>query len=372
MPKPHHATSPPSAYSKSHVRPSSLISLPKKRNLSFSEDILPDIPPSKSHCIENLCCQNSKPKPSHNVSGNSWVYQKALRQKVATDAANFTPNKCQLRRFQEKICADDPHAEFDPDNLLRVRCSTCAEWIQMRVPYDCKHWKQHRITKKCQRQQSSKLVTKSLRTFFMPLTSPESAGTALCHVEQQSSRNLPCPGLQASTNEAIRHYLQHSSMLGGGAPSRVGIAQKLFPDLSDHSWGALDNAQQDMVLNHEQASFRWLNQHGLGAVFSAGCKNMSPASNAGVPAPCTSCIELRKLHIFQNILNRKIPDEKNMKYVPKSYRCQKLGSIYLKYHGVHQLIKEVCSAHFPCKKLTYHAFTRIPVVSHLGYALLKG
>ncbi|KIM68191.1 hypothetical protein SCLCIDRAFT_1009705 [Scleroderma citrinum Foug A] len=47
-----------------------------------------------------------------------------------------------------------------------------------------------------------------------------------------------------------------------------------------------------------------------------------------------------KIHTFQNVLNRKEPDEKNMKYVPKGYRCQELGSIYLKYHGVRQLIEE--------------------------------
>ena len=71
---------------------------------------------------------------------------------------------------------------------------------------------------------------------------------------------------------------------------------------------------------------------------------MSPATDADVPAPCISCVELRKIHVFQNVLNRKIPDENNMKYVPKNYRCRELGSIYLKYNGVRQLIEEVCGA----------------------------
>jgi len=337
---------PPSASFKSHLRTSPPISLPKKRSLSFSEDILHDIPPSKS----NLHRQDLKQKPPWQqphtkVPGNSWAYQKSLRQKVATDAANFIPKKCHLQRFQEKICSDDPHAEFDPNNLLHVCCSACAEWIQMRVPYDCKHWKRHRTTQKCQQRQSSKLVTKSLQTFYTPSTCPPATSTLHHVTEQQSSDSstlLPCPGLQASTDEAICRYLQRLSVLGGGAPSWAIIAHKLFPDLPDHSWGALDDTQQDMVLNYEQASFRWVNRHGLGTVFSTDCKTMSPTTDAGVPTPCTSCVELRKLHTLQTVLNRKIPDEKNMKYVPKGYRCQELGSIYLKYHGIHKLIEEVC------------------------------
>ena len=333
------------------------ISLSKKQSLSFSEEIL-NVPPSKSPCTENLRCQGLKPKPSREVLGSSWAYQKTLRKKVAADSANFTPNKSALQRFQEKIRADDSHAEFDPSNLLRVRCSACAEWLQMRVPYDCRHWKLHRTTKKCQRQQSSKLVTKSLRTFYAPSTFPESAIIPR-HVERESSSTQrPCPGLQASIDEAICRYLQRSSVLGGGAPSRASIAQKLFPDLPGCSWATLDDTQQNMVLIREQALFRWVNRHGLGAVFSADCKKISPAANTnGVLTPCKSCVELRKLHIFQTVLNRKIPDEKNMKYVPKGYRCPELGSIYLKYHGVRQLVEEVCSAHLGCNDvLTFHAF----------------
>jgi len=39
-----------------------------------------------------------------------------------------------------------------------------------------------------------------------------------------------------------------------------------------------------------------------------------------------------------------MPQEKSMKFVPKAPRCTQLGEIYLKYHGVRELLEKVrCS-----------------------------
>ncbi|KIK92234.1 hypothetical protein PAXRUDRAFT_147779, partial [Paxillus rubicundulus Ve08.2h10] len=53
------------------------------------------------------------------------------------------------------------------------------------------------------------------------------------------------------------------------------------------------------------------------------------------------CQQLYKLHVYQNVLNQKEPQEANMKFILKCHQCQELDSIYLKYKGVRQLIEEV-------------------------------
>ncbi|KAF9230139.1 hypothetical protein BU15DRAFT_83998 [Melanogaster broomeanus] len=299
-----------------------------------------------SDCESSGCKLPSRPsslkRPRHSQSAssqqNSWAYQKELKRHARTEG--FIPNKRCLDQFQAKVQLDDPHAEFRHDDILAVRCSSCAEWLCMRVPYDCQRWKLHRATQKCQGRQSSKLISKSLRMFF---TRPLSAPSNSPPVNNSSLHQppLPCKGLRANSDQAIARYLRRSSTLGGGAPSRQRIAHELFPDLAQdaHSWKALDSAQRDMVLSKEQASFRWLNRHNIGAVFSAECEEMCPPID-GERATCRHCQQLRKLHIFQNVLNRKEPPERNMKFVPKAYRCQELGSIYLKYEGVRQLIEQ--------------------------------
>ncbi|KIJ10565.1 hypothetical protein PAXINDRAFT_85879 [Paxillus involutus ATCC 200175] len=149
-------------------------------------------------------------------------------------------------------------------------------------------------------------------------------------------------GLRSDSDPGIARYLRRSSALGGGAPSRMRIAQELFPGLAQDalSWKALDRMQRDMVLTREQAHYRWLNRHNVGAVFAADCEGMCPPID-GERATCQRCRQLYKLHLFQNVLNRKEPQEANMKFVLKGHRCQELGSIYLKYEGVRQLIEEV-------------------------------
>ena len=59
------------------------------------------------------------------------------------------------------------------------------------------------------------------------------------------------------------------------------------------------------------------------------------------PVPCTNCVALRTLHTFQVALNRPMPAEENMKFVPVGNRCPELGAIFLKYKGVRQLVEEV-------------------------------
>lgn len=98
-------------------------------------------------------CGSTKP-------GSSWALQKSLHNDVKR-SKNF-PTNCQLDNFRQKIYKDDPCAEFWDDNLLRVHCSACSEWLTMHVLYDIQQWKDHWATKKCLKNCSTGFVTSSL------------------------------------------------------------------------------------------------------------------------------------------------------------------------------------------------------------------
>ncbi|KAH7918146.1 hypothetical protein BV22DRAFT_1108436 [Leucogyrophana mollusca] len=78
---------------------------------------------------------------------------------------------------------------------------------------------------------------------------------------------------------------------------------------------------------------------GFDTIFSSGCDSLILSDTEDVPTR-PKRQDLLRLPTFKNILNRKMPDEQNMKFVPKGFRCADLGEIYLKYKGVCQLMEE--------------------------------
>ncbi|KAH7924394.1 hypothetical protein BV22DRAFT_1195934 [Leucogyrophana mollusca] len=283
--------------------------------------------------------------------GSSWAYQKALKESAAS--RDFVANERSLSAFRRKVLQQDPHAEFNTRDLRAVRCSACAEWIVMRVLYDIRRWNDHRASRKCQKRRSSGLVTKSLCAFF-PLTAGlSSASPSNLHPssddenlhpssdDEMNCDTVDCAGLPRTKYPRVGSYLDRSAAEGGGAPCRRRIARQLFPGFSDEelAWPMLSARHRQMVLVRERALQKWHNRRNIGAVFSSSCTGVGLVTN-GEPSACAACLSLLKLHSFQNILNRKMPIDENMKFVPKAFRCPDLSSIYLKYEGVRKLVEE--------------------------------
>ncbi|KAH9945584.1 hypothetical protein B0H21DRAFT_709290 [Amylocystis lapponica] len=262
-------------------------------------------------------------------SSKSWAYQKSLRD---TEKKNdFVPDLYKLQVFRDKILEDDSHAEFMSKSFRSVRCSACGDWIQMRVLYDTKYWKTHRRSKKCQANRATGLRKTTINQFFKPI------GT---QAVLRSNIPVPCPGLMRTSDPRVDQYLRRTSTPGGGAPSRPKLAKKIYKS-ETISWSDLSKKRREVVLREEELQYKWRNSRTTGAVFSTACaKTVHMPTMDTTPVPCAQCMALKSLHTFQVALNRPMPSEENMKYVPKSWRCENLGEIYMKYRGVRKLIDE--------------------------------
>ncbi|KAJ7759004.1 hypothetical protein DFH07DRAFT_689725, partial [Mycena maculata] len=126
---------------------------------------------------------------------------------------------------------------------------------------------------------------------------------------------------------------------GGGAPSRAWIAKELFSD--EVQWCDLTDKDQRMVIRRQVSLQKWKVGRSVGAVFSTDCHCDILTLEGNDPEPCSACQKLLSLHAFQVAIRCQIPDDKKMKFVPKAYRDPDLGQIYLKYHGVWDLVEQV-------------------------------
>ncbi|KIM80990.1 hypothetical protein PILCRDRAFT_72442, partial [Piloderma croceum F 1598] len=132
--------------------------------------------------------------------------------------------------------------------------------------------------------------------------------------------------------------LKRSLAAGSGAPSRTNIAEVLFG--VDAVYALLPDAQKKMVVRQEELLFQWKNSRAVGAVFSSKCqKETLGHQDDNQLLPCTECRDLLKLHTFQVALNRPIPDDANMKFMPISHQDLDVGDIYFKVKGIRDLVE---------------------------------
>ncbi|KAJ7683601.1 hypothetical protein B0H17DRAFT_1137725 [Mycena rosella] len=266
---------------------------------------------SDSHESRDLR-QHQHRRASGPKAGSSWAMQKELIG--VSKEPDFRPNASRLGTFRAKVLADDPKAEFDNNDVRRVRCSYCAHWLEMRALYDLVRWKDHRATSKCTKARSKGKSTQSLFTpGFKKIPKVTSAPVASSSPQFiPTIHNLPCPGLTAESNQEIATYLARTAVAGGGAPSRRRITAQLFSS-EDLRWKDLDSDQQRMVLRRELSLHQWKLARSVGAIFSTNCLCDVPMIEGQTAQPCSECRTLYKLHTFQVAIHRPMADEKHMK-----------------------------------------------------------
>lgn len=305
----------------------------RKRSLSMAECSKSDGYDSDSNEARKIRQRKPGARP-----GSSWAHQKGLRERVMDPS--YQPVDQKVQNFRNKILKDDPHAQFDSKNLLKVRCSGCAEWIMMRMIYDTQRWKLHRSRAKCLKQQSTGLATTSLASFgFRSRTIPTPQKMLV------GTRPMPCPGLLRTSNPQVDRYMSRTPATGGGAPSRSSIAREMFDRNKSVLWSDLTEKEKQMVLCREEALQKWKVSRSVGTIYSAKCESIVHMSIDKSPTPCVECLALHKTHSFVVALSRRMPLEENMKFVPLAHRCSDLGELYLKYKGVRQLLERVFNIH---------------------------
>ncbi|KAJ3528013.1 hypothetical protein NMY22_g9566 [Coprinellus aureogranulatus] len=331
------------ASSTGNTSPSSQTSIPTTKALGkrplppshtfMTDDGMDSSDSEPSDSAEGKRCKRKKRSGNGAKPGSSWAKQKDLRTRVSN--ADFVANDKKLAAFRNKILDIDSHAEFDDDDLLKVRCSACGSTPKMRVLYDIQHFKTHRQSKKCQSLQSGPASQTLFSLGFKKKKDMVAKDrSALCMLE------MPCPGLTAASDSRIATYLARTSALTGGAPSRQKISLILF----GHShWSELSATERKAVLRREEVLARWKNSRAVSSVFSSTCLNTVYGAVGADPPACEECKSLYDLKTFRAALRRKMPLEDNWKYVPKARRCPELGDIYLRYHGLRRLMEETDS-----------------------------
>ncbi|EJD33466.1 hypothetical protein AURDEDRAFT_76968, partial [Auricularia subglabra TFB-10046 SS5] len=131
--------------------------------------------------------------------------------------------------------------------------------------------------------------------------------------------------------------LRHSAMPGGGAPSRPKLASELF----GKPYRNFSPAQRRRVHTTETHRYRWLNRHSLQAVFSPDCRKTVRVREDANAVPCDSCGSILAMKEFRNALARPIPPDDRLKFVPECWREPATGHLYLRFHGLADLVDKV-------------------------------
>ncbi|KAI0696274.1 hypothetical protein BC835DRAFT_878998 [Cytidiella melzeri] len=263
---------------------------------------------------------------------------RAQRPEPQSPTVAFRPTGAADRKFTKSILAMDARAEFDPADQLRVRCSSCNDWKKMRKRHDTANFRKHRETEKCAENQKGG-STPSLRTFFSPVQRSTQNAPNLSTSPSKQIIRVPCPGLTKESSPDVARYLCRTATAGGGAPSRSRIANALY-ETDNLLWRELKPSQKRAVQQREVSLYQWRNFRPLGTVFSVRCVLLVTVSSlADEPPTCMECQSLLSLRSFQVQLSRPIPSEQNMKFVPKLWRDEDMGVLYIRYRGLQKLVE---------------------------------
>lgn len=272
------------------------------------------------------------------VGQKAWEYQKVRRK--AAKAGDLAKAGALLPRFKEKVKELDLMAEVS-QNGLEVRCGSCGMSVTMRAPHEIRRFKEHRESKKCQGIQRRAQHTPSLSAFGF------GKRTSASHLPPTAVTQVPCPGLTRQQYPKVDLYLRRAATPGGGSRPKPVLAQAMFMK----SCAELTTLERQAVARREFLEYKWVNKHAAGAVHSTACQRTVRQPrlemSTSIPEPCDDCLSLLHVRVFQTALNRDMPREAVLKFVPKEYRCAELGEIYLQHRGVRELVEAVSASILP-------------------------
>jgi hypothetical protein len=261
------------------------------------------------------------------------------RNKQVADGT-FTVDTRKLLQFKRKIRLVDPGAGFMVDgNVKRVTHSFCGQTLTMKEPYNTAHFTRH--TETCM---GPPKTTHGRKNKSAPV--PPGGGISRFLVLKKQAilplqSFLPCPGLTGSQHEQIPIYLGRSGAPGGGATSRTIITKEFYDECK---YRQLTKVQKANIRRIQVLRFRWINDHHEERIVSVRCLKMV-ATKTGIEEaePCVECVALLGLSTLRSVLRRPVPDDKNLKYIPKECLSTLLGKLYATHLGLREIMEsQVC------------------------------
>jgi hypothetical protein len=221
-----------------------------------------------------------------------------------------------------------------------VRHSLCGNELRMKEPYNTGRFTEH-ISRCTGPTKKSKLSASNTRT-LTAMSAKFNWDTFKKDPAESSSKSqpvsCPCPGLTAANNECIAVYLNHTPATGGGAPSLDSIVKSIFPK---KDFTSLSDRRKLEIQSAQCLEYQWHNHADFKKVYSASCcKNVQVQPNDTVP-PCSKCLQLLQNKNFKQALLKERPEDKNYKFMPRTYLNEKT----LEQYGLITGLKPIINAH---------------------------
>ncbi|KDQ15595.1 hypothetical protein BOTBODRAFT_43915 [Botryobasidium botryosum FD-172 SS1] len=161
---------------------------------------------------------------------------------------------------------------------------------------------------------------------------------------------MACRGLTSQVEPLVRLYLARVATQGGGARSRLRIAEELF----GRSWYDSSEQERHAIRQKELAEYKWVNDHCSSAIFSIHCLKHVPFPHAEPTdnlqnilksAICTPCKDLMALPTFCRAIKPIPSPVASLQYVP-IYGFKSLASILCENDHVRRLL-QMSNRHTP-------------------------
>ncbi|CAB4419112.1 unnamed protein product [Rhizophagus irregularis] len=183
---------------------------------------------------------------------------------------------------------------IDPKTVICI----CGKKVRLDRNYDPDLLDRHVKNKICKSSDGNSQITQ----FFSTQNS-----------ETSNTKRKLCVGLN---DEKVKLYLRRIGFVTtfGGAPPPEIVARELFGDKikSSFHWNDLNKKENDQLLDTLRSQAKWINDSTTFCVRSTECSTYVD----GIGEICRQCLNLKKLKVFMNAIDKPIPKEKNQKYTP--------------------------------------------------------
>jgi hypothetical protein len=294
-------------------------------------------------------------------SGPSGISRAATHDRKMLESiaeGTFTVQHAQINRFLRHIRSKyDKDAELDKkDPTCRTAIhSVCGNSVQLDGPLRSSKFRRHALT--CQSNdglrkngkftKAARGCAKITHMFGKIKACNPAADPSIDNTLSGSASPTPppstmirCRGLRPEHDIRVLGVIDRSKL--GGKTSILTVAMNEY----GKEFKALTEEEKASVRNAVTASAQWICHYNpIKHVRRSNCEQVCDPDMAEVePADiCNPCADLLHLRAFQTAMNRPIPEEKNLKFVPKSNRNKTEAILYGRYVGLKEIIEaSVC------------------------------